>query len=235
MAAEKRNVTQLGIGAVRVRTPGRASKSPDTEQAQLVSGTHGRVINDAGVTDADEAKPLAMRDTLPAPPSVPACAGAKESGAHRHDTIDMGLVRRDSSGGLALRASAAPLAPPPSAPPEGRYSSQPAEPDVALPGAPRRAGKETLRRAERQALRVDEVGPTSIVARRDASLSIKPLVIDRQRLSEAPLAPREAFLLSFADGALTVPDLVDASGMPEHEVMAVLTRLEHLGILSLSS
>lgn len=235
MAAEKRKVTAVGIGAVRARTQGRASNDPDTQNEQLVSGTHGRVIDDAGATDADEAKPLAMRDTLPAPPSIPAGAGAKESGTRRHDTIDMGLVRQDGSDGLAPRASSAPLTPPPSAPPEGRYSSQPAEPDVALSGAPGRAGKETMRRAERQALRVDDVGPTSIVARLDASLPIKPMVIDRQRLPKAPLAPREAFLLSFVDGALSVPDLVDASGMPEHEVMAVLTRLEQLGIVSLSS
>jgi hypothetical protein len=47
--------------------------------------------------------------------------------------------------------------------------------DVVLPPSPgKKAGKETLRRAERNVIRVDEVGTTNIVARQEASIVTKP-------------------------------------------------------------
>jgi hypothetical protein len=40
-----------------------------------------------------------------------------------------------------------------------------------------------------------------------------------------PLDPRAGFLMSMIDGASTIPDLCDLAGMPEDEVVSVLTEL----------
>jgi hypothetical protein len=128
---------------------------------------------------------------------------------------------------------------PASAPPRGRYSSQPAD-EIVVPSAPPTSikatlrgtpGKDTLRRSQRQSIREDDVGSTRIVARKEA---LRPAIVDPKRLAKAPLGPREAFLLSLIDGTLTVPDLVDAAGMPSAEVTAILERLVRLGIVSFS-
>lgn len=104
-----------------------------------------------------------------------------------------------------------------------------------VPAAARRAGKDTLARAERQAIRVDEVGSTMIVAAQSTSSETKPRTVERTRLSgaRASLAPREAFLLSLLDRARTVPDLAAAARMTEHEVMKIVARLVRLGCVSL--
>ncbi len=155
----------------------------------------------------EERRALGVRDTMPAPPM--------------------------DSAGPALMSAA------PSAPPSGgRYSSVPVRADAPSPlrdqASPSSAARKRAQRSSRRPLRVDDVGATSVVATHDASLSSKPKLVDRQRVVGSPLDVRDAFVLSLLDGTLTVQDLVDATGMPEPDVSAILARLTRLGIVSLS-
>jgi len=176
MAAQERDrkQTEPGMGAVR------PSRRPPT-----VSGVD--LASCSVPTRAEDAKnpvPLSLRDTLPAPPSRPVEAfDSPESGARR---IPSGadVVRHETKLGLApsvpplsplptLPSPAAPSAPPISA--AGRYFAQALHDDILPPPpSPRKSGKETLRHAPRNALRVDEVGSTTIVARRDAEKPPNP-------------------------------------------------------------
>ena len=155
----------------------------------------------------EERRAFGVRDTMPAPPM-------------------------DSAG-------PAPMSAVPSAPPsEGRYSSVPVRADAPSPprdqASPSSAARKRAQRSSRRPLRVDDVGATSVVAPHDAALSSKPKLVDRQRVVGSPLDVRDAFVLSLLDGALTVQDLVDATGIPEPDVSAILARLTRLGIVSLS-
>jgi hypothetical protein len=188
----------------------------------------------------NDSRPLSMRDTLPAPPSQP--AGAAESGARR---IPSGsLVHRDTVTGLAPPSAppVAPSAPPVSASPSsgvGRYSAQPMHDDVVLPpvsASPKRAAKDTIRsRPERNALRVDDVGATKIVARQDASVTTKPRLVTRARTAARGLDAADRSVLLLLDRPRTVPELVHASMIPEHELMKVIARFVRLGLVSCSS
>jgi uncharacterized membrane protein len=172
-------------------------------------------------SDLDDPKLLGVRDTVPAPPMVP--ASAKDTGAQRR------MTREGIPHPTPVPVSKSVPTAPASGPPEGRYSSAVAEEEV-VPLPP--ASKGASRRSFREPLRVDDVGATNIVASRGAALNAKPRLLSRERISDSPLSARDAFILSLVDGALTVQDLVDAAGMPEPEVSAILARLSRLGIVS---
>src|SRR4051794_37153766 len=102
----------------------------------------------------DESRPLGMRDTVPAPPSVP---NASASGTSSSTGMQSGAQRRFTLDGFASSAltpapapriaeppSSAPIsAPPVSAPPAsgGRYSSVGATEDASLSSKPRLADR----------------------------------------------------------------------------------------------
>lgn len=91
-------------------------------------------------------------------------------------------------------------------------------------------------RANREALRVDEVGQTAVDAAVRASKSaVFKLLRARNELATAPINHREGFLLAHVDGATSVQGLIDVSGMPESEVFDILERLKRLGIVGLSA
>jgi hypothetical protein len=218
MVDTRRKPTERGMGVVRAGRgkPSRVAPArPDPE---------------------DDARPLGVRDTVPAPPMVQ----AKESGPQRRFTREGFADRQSGSGALADTTSPIPTKPvsrpaaarPASAPPEGRYSSSLPVEEIE---APPTSGSNELRRSVRQPFRVDAVGETTIVATQEAALTSKPRLADRKRISDSPLSARDAFLLSLVDGALTVQDLIDAAGMPEPEVRAILARLTRLGIVSLTT
>jgi hypothetical protein len=52
-------------------------------------------------------------------------------------------------------------------------------------------------------------------------------------LAGAPLDHREGFVVSLVDGKTTVQALIDLAAMPDGELIAVLQRLRHLGLISL--
>ncbi len=59
-----------------------------------------------------------------------------------------------------------------------------------------------------------------------ASLTGTPYIaMALQEVQRLPLDPRAGFLMSIIDGASTIPDLCDLAGMPEDEVVSVLTEL----------
>lgn len=89
-------------------------------------------------------------------------------------------------------------------------------------------------RAQRHALRVDEVGSVAVmIAAKTVWPSAPVLLKTRAELTHAPLDHRDAFVISLIDGKLSVPALVDVSGMAANEITDILTRLAHLGIISL--
>jgi predicted Rossmann fold nucleotide-binding protein DprA/Smf involved in DNA uptake len=90
--------------------------------------------------------------------------------------------------------------------------------------------KEPQSRPPRNAVRVDEVGPTTIVARQDASKAPERRVVRGLRRAPADLDTEEAFILALLDFPTTVADLVATTGMPENKVQKILVRLVYLGI-----
>jgi hypothetical protein len=260
MAGTKRKLTERGIGAVHSsRPPERVSGIVPTGEPR--ASEHDETRPEPRRDDhEDDRRPFAMRDTLPAPAFMPAPpqrppplhvpSDTKRGpspwpteGLYRaHETTSMGATPGPTpapASGVSASALASSAPPPASAPPAssspgGRYSSQPREEDAPATG-PRRALEDSLRRAARQPLRVDTVGPTMIVAPHDAARTARPRVVGRARTEGAALSAREARLLSLVDGARAVHDLVDAAAMPEREVLAILARLVRLGIVSLTS
>jgi hypothetical protein len=176
----------------------------------------------------EEADALATRDTIPVPRDRP--DEGKASGGRRPPGDNPDVVRRPTRQGVAPPANPAlPLTGDPGT--RGRYASQPEADEIAsrAPATSPPASK----RGQRQAIAVDQVGSTSIVAR-GATRKAKPRILDRTGLANAPLDSRHAFLLTFVDGATTVDVIADVSGMPEHEVLSILARLERLGIITLT-
>ena len=255
MAAEKkaserktRTRTERGLGAVR---PTPRTSGVGFSDREVVSGTRAQSSLESPEEPAGDAEPFATRATMPAPPSLPpeevSPSGPRPriglgSGAPRSAT-NKGFAPPPPSGpppavlvpaSVAVSVSAPPLAlslAPTSAPPSGRYSARPEDVDVVSVARAR----DTLRAgAQRVAVRVDEVGPTMIVARQDAARDAKPRVVSRTQAVRCEVAGSEAFILSLVRRAITVPDLVDAAGMPEHEVMRVLSRLTRRGLVTVS-
>lgn len=113
--------------------------------------------------------------------------------------------------------------PPVSRPPVSRPpSSKPGRWQDEAPSGPR----------SRKPLAVDSVGDTATRIARNTR-QIAPKVIASQALiSSAPLDSRSAFVLSLVDGTSDVPAIVDATGMPSDEVIAILARLARLGLIS---
>ncbi len=138
---------------------------------------------------------------------------------------------------LPALASLLPALSPSSAPPVsgvGRYSGRSLDDEIILPPSsrPRATPPSTdpPRRAERKSIRVDEVGSTTIVARRDATVAAKPRAVRLTRPAPTDLDTREAFVHALLGAPLTVEELVDITGMPEREVVRIVKRLIHTGI-----
>lgn len=86
----------------------------------------------------------------------------------------------------------------------------------------------------RKPLTVDSVGDTATrLARNTIRQHAAPKVIASQNIiASAPIDSRTAFVLSLVDGSSDVPAIVDATGMPEDEVIGILARLARLGLIS---
>jgi hypothetical protein len=100
-----------------------------------------------------------------------------------------------------------------------------------------RAEKVSTRRARgsRPPVRVDEVGEAAVaLAARLVRTSAPKVLKTRRELAQAPLDHRDAFILSLIDSKTSVQGLVDLSGMPHEETVAILERLARLSIISLS-
>ena len=79
---------------------------------------------------------------------------------------------------------------------------------------------------------VDSVGETATRLARNTIRQQAPKVIASQgTIASAPIDSRTAFVLSVVDGHSDVPAIVDATGMPEDEVIGILARLARLGLI----
>ena len=158
------------------------------------------------------------------------------SGEHATDTR-MKTVK------LPAQTDAASSPPPPrmtlpvrmEAEPQALISDAPHEPTSTSSAPPSSDRARTKSREPRQAIAVDDVGAAALDVHSRPPRNRKPKVVkSRRELAAAPNDPRDAFLLSFIDGKLSVASLVDVSGMGEGEVMAILARLRRLGIIAYS-
>jgi hypothetical protein len=85
------------------------------------------------------------------------------------------------------------------------------------------------RRSERE-----PEGEPSSGLRPRTSLSLVPwLMITLDRLSELPIEPNAAFLVSLVDGQCSVELIADIAGMPRDEVAGIFERLAQLGAVEL--
>ena len=116
--------------------------------------------------------------------------------------------------------------------PPSEPTSAPLSRDVPI----ERAEKVSTRRAptSRSAVRVDDVGHVAVAIAIKAAGRIAPkLLKSRSELTQAPIDPRDAFVISLIDGKMGIAAIVDISGMRSSEVVAILERLARLGIVSL--
>lgn len=101
-----------------------------------------------------------------------------------------------------------------------------------------RAEKVSTRRprSSRPPVRVDDVGDAAvaIASRVGRSPPAPRLLKSRRELADAPIDPRDAFVISLIDGKTPTQALVDVSGLPEPDVLGILERLARLGIVSLA-
>ncbi|MGO9000281.1 MAG: hypothetical protein ACLQVI_43700 [Polyangiaceae bacterium] len=61
------------------------------------------------------------------------------------------------------------------------------------------------------------------------------VVVAPEELNAADLDHRDYFLISLMDGVTTVENILDISGMPSGEALALLSGLERRGIISFTS
>jgi hypothetical protein len=93
-------------------------------------------------------------------------------------------------------------------------------------------GKPITMRRHASSQRAIEVGELAVLVERR---NLVPRLSARTpwELARTALGPREAFLLSRVDGALSVEDLADLTGIPESEVLAILRRSAELDLVEL--
>ncbi|HEV3191916.1 MAG TPA: PilZ domain-containing protein, partial [Polyangiaceae bacterium] len=92
--------------------------------------------------------------------------------------------------------------------------------------------------SDEPATELHPVTPALRIARRQpdihSTLSETPVVlVNAEALRAAQLDSRAGFLVSLIDGATTVESLLDLSGMPEQETLALLDHLRSRGIVGL--
>lgn len=89
------------------------------------------------------------------------------------------------------------------------------------------------RDTRRMAACLEEIGPvTAAVAAGHARKTI-PRRVKNAHATTGSLDAPHASLLSLVDGRLSVPSLVDVSGMTENDVIGILDRLARLGLITI--
>ncbi|MDB4944270.1 MAG: hypothetical protein JWP97_3804 [Labilithrix sp.] len=103
--------------------------------------------------------------------------------------------------------------------------------------SPPASGVTSRRPRSRNPVCVDEVGDVAVRlgAKHGRAIAAHAprMLRERRELESAPIDHRDAFVLSLVDGATSVQGIIDLAAMPGGEVIAILTRLAELGIVSL--
>lgn len=63
--------------------------------------------------------------------------------------------------------------------------------------------------------------------------TVPRVIRSRLELAAAPIDHREGFVLAHIDGETSIQGLIDVAGMPDDDVLSVLQRLRHLGLITL--
>lgn len=159
----------------------------------------------------------------PLPPDAPPPPGKRlrDSIRREEDPDESDALERPSTPRVMER-----LAPPSAPTSERRASRKPLPFDDSEPGT-------GMRRKDRPAVTVDEVGAHAVkLARTQRDSAPKPTG-SRAMVAKAPIDTRTAFILSLVDGTNTTDAIVDMSGMLDAEVKPILERLARLGLISL--
>jgi hypothetical protein len=197
-----RRTTKAGMGAVSPEQP-RASRPPRASTTSAIRGV-------ACPTPADSKRPANPKTSA----RLPKYSDARSS---------------DEPVGHAATIPAPPLE-------EGERAPAVSAPilPAASPatGASQPSSDAPRRRSTRRALRVDDVGQAAVALAARSSGSARPRALLRGSISDAPLEPREAFVLALVDGQTSVDTIADATGASVAEVVAVLERLARLKIVA---
>lgn len=173
--------------------------------------------------DADDGRPLSMRDTLPAPPAEtapPASAPPVSAPFTMQPESSTGTRRRVTLGIEALVPD--------------RPDTIEGMPKITvdrLPAPPKSSPSERRKREAREPVRVDEIRGQKITLR--GAAEARPRVIDTKNIARAPLESRDAFVIQLIDGTLTMTELSDATGIAEAELDKIVARLIRLGIVAM--
>lgn len=160
----------------------------------------------------DDHRPLSMRDTLPAPPvesAPPAMPPESVTGTRRRVTLGIEGLAPDRPETI-----------------EGMPRITVDKMPVVTSGS-----GERRKREPREALRVDEVRAPKISLR--GAAESRPRVVDKKRITRAPLESRDAFVIQMIDGTLTMSELADACGIAEPDLDRIVARLVRLGIVAM--
>ncbi len=80
---------------------------------------------------------------------------------------------------------------------------------------------------------LEEIGPVTAAVAAGRARKTIPRRVKGAQATTGSLDSRHASLLSLVDGRLSVPSLVDVSGMTENDVIAILDRLARLGLITI--
>lgn len=170
--------------------------------------------SDRFVTAAKRQSPIPGRPvtTSARPPQQPS-----KSASRRSVREEEAPVSQPARNNAISRPPGNAISRPPSSKPAGRWTEE-------APSGPR----------SRRPLTVDSVGDTATRLARNTvrGLNAPKVVASQAIIASAPIDSRTAFVLSLVDGSSDVPAIVDATGMPEDEVIAILARLARLGLIS---
>jgi hypothetical protein len=111
----------------------------------------------------------------------------------------------------------------------GRYAQRG---DSDLPASP--IGRASLRRPKTTASRRLSSGSHRAVQVPDLAVVtaiMRPRALERPYALDAPLEPREAFVLTRVDGETTIADLADQLGISLEEALAVVRKLVRLDLV----
>lgn len=214
--------------APAARTSASAPPAPASEPASPPEATEVAVDGDVDVVviDAVEAphRPPPQAPQLEAPGTRP----PPDRAPTRASSRPLSRWPTRSSGSYSSIGESAPEA---TLPPEAPAGSI-APPRSLPPAAPRplRPASTTRLPAVAEPRRAPAVAmaPADVVGEKIPVLLVAP-----SELAKLPLDHRAGFVLSMLDGRTTIEGLVDASGMPTEEVLAIVEQLLAMSVISL--
>ena len=214
MSERSRKLTKVGMGPA---SPAESGKVPKFR-------------------DLDDNAPLAYRPTMPAPRVSTPPSGRKTAAYDSFvDASEINPVisepppqEKSQPAARAPRTSVRRTEPPPG--PEDSPPPRSARVSVRRSEPPDPMDRTT--RSGREAISIDEVGPTSGGKAISLPPGARPKVAPRKKnTSPPPLNGRDAHVLVYVNGQRTVKEIVDASKLRPAETAASLQKLLRIGVI----